>query len=218
MRGSQTFFCKWFISGTVITMFTIITLSKEFLYVVLKFDGKSRKSTSNPTHVQLVHSSLALHYPWFENIPIQFTMAHHNRKLPLPPPSKPRSHIYVYIFWCCHAHDVGFHVVWKHSNPHHSCPSPIENFPRHHLLIQEHLSMYKYSDIAMHMMLVFMFNSSLPCINYVVMIPCRAQINQILVPLKAAGVVANVAMWIIPFELSATARIVEMRGQILAIR
>lgn len=115
-------------------------------------------------------------------------------------------------------HDVGFHVVWKHSNPHHSCPSPIENFPRHHLLIQEHLSMYKYSDIAMHMMLVFMFNSSLPCINYVVMIPCRAQINQILVPLKAAGVVANVAMWIIPFELSATARIVEMRGQILAIR
>ena len=65
----------------------------------------------------------------------------------------------------------------------------------------------------------FMLNSSLHFIKFVSSpFLCRAQTNQTLVPLKAAGLVSNAAISIIPFELFATVRIVEMRSQPLASR
>lgn len=121
MRGSQTFFCKWFISGIVITMFTIITLSKEFLYVVLKFDGQSRKSTSNPTHVQLVVWPFIIH---------------------------------------------GLKTFQSNSQ----WPITIENFHCRLLPNQDHISMYKYSDVATWCwfscgLKTFQSTSQLPIIN-----------------------------------------------------
>ena len=115
MRGSQTFFCKWFISGIVIMMFTIFTCPKSFCMWFLSL----MENLESPPQTQRVYNLFIVVCPFIIR---------------------------------------GLKTFQSNSQ----WPITIENFRCPLLPNQDHISMYKYSDVAMHMMLVFMWFENIP--------------------------------------------------------